>query len=700
MRAAPRRDRRSSARSSSFRPSRVSRSRSRDRLLLLRMPRQSPPPPPSIPGCTAAGREAWPPGGYWSACTDAPRIEKLSMGEDTWWGRMYFDEWEQGREMRLRVRGSPDEHAGITLLGGVGKASDLTTPDGQRMQLITLVFKVGEEDCCNHCPQKTYAYRCLSFSASCLGKCPSTLSVQPPIALEVVCHHSYNKQPPCPPPPPWPLPSVPPPPPNPLLPPPPPPPPPSPPPGSPPPPSPPPHPPPPPQPPWPKLYDGDLSYASGCVGSSCYRNGQSSSSSSSATSFVWSYERAAERMYGGPISPLAITGIVALVVLLNAALCAVGTCAVVSYVKVSNGRRRALDAQTILALGRSCAGGGGGGAGGRAGGGRAGGRAAGSGAAGGGAAGGGAAGGGAGGGEHGGEHGIGSVPPSLTGAKSSRPRVAPKLSAATHARKALGRGSGGVSRSRGCGKSEVTAGLLGGAEEEEEEEDEEEGRTTREEGGGSQRVATAAAAALKEGAAQWPTRGMRRKGHCCLKTMDDDEEDEDEGGGGVTGVATVTSSSSPCSRATVTSSSSPCSRATVTSSSTTNATPSNPPGGADRTIGIKAARPPHEAPPVSTRASEPQHTKKLSSTAADQRQALADSSMALTQEMVFLRTASGRTTMLPVPAGEPVAAVLARYAAQSGEVVSRFVWRGRNVPVQAEVATTRASVAPPLDLME
>lgn len=56
--------------------------------------------------------------------------------------------------------------------------------------------------------------------------------------------------------------------------------------------------------------------------------------------------------------------------------------------------------------------------------------------------------------------------------------------------------------------------------------------------------------------------------------------------------------------------------------------------------------------------------------------------------------------MLPVPAGEPVAAVLARYAAQSGEVVSRFVWRGRNVPVQAEVATTRASVAPPLDLME
>ena len=57
---------------------------------------------------------------------------------------MFFDDWEQGRELRLLVKGS-DQTADITLLGGVAHATDITE-DGKRMQLIKLTNKVGEED--------------------------------------------------------------------------------------------------------------------------------------------------------------------------------------------------------------------------------------------------------------------------------------------------------------------------------------------------------------------------------------------------------------------------------------------------------------------------------------------------------------------------------------------------------------------------
>jgi hypothetical protein len=73
--------------------------------------------------------------------------------------------------------------------------------------------------------------------------------------------------------------------------------------------------------------------------------------------------------------------------------------------------------------------------------------------------------------------------------------------------------------------------------------------------------------------------------------------------------------------------------------------------------------------------------------------------MSLVQEMVFVRVLSGKTAMLPVPPGQAVAAVLAAYASTSGEVVSRFVWRGKNVAVVTP-PSEQVAAAPPPDLLE
>ena len=56
--------------------------------------------------CTAAGRPVITTEGAWEKCfSDAPRIAMTGLGDDQWWGKMYFENWEMGRKITIRVAG-------------------------------------------------------------------------------------------------------------------------------------------------------------------------------------------------------------------------------------------------------------------------------------------------------------------------------------------------------------------------------------------------------------------------------------------------------------------------------------------------------------------------------------------------------------------------------------------------------------------
>lgn len=281
-------------------------------------------PPPSEDACSPmSGRPPITTSGTWEACYNSvPHIIVTGTGENEWWGKMFFDDWEQGRKVTLRVKGANGVDVQVKPMSPHhARVVGTDSRGGGNLEQIRLMTKQGEEQCGTWGDASDYDYRCFSFRAP-LSYEEIANAAPParehththahngqnilPTALEVVCFHPHPPQPPCPPPPPNPLPAVPPPPPNPS---PPPPPPPSPPPHSPPLPHVPPVPFPPSTPPWPVLADG-LIYSGGCVGQGCVPMiiradtlGAAGSSSS---------------LLGGVGS---VTGIVAAAVLLNVTLC-------------------------------------------------------------------------------------------------------------------------------------------------------------------------------------------------------------------------------------------------------------------------------------------------------------------------------------------------------------------------------------------
>lgn len=230
------------------------------------MPSASPPPLDSA--CTEAGRPSLVPEAY--VCPDA-RVKVTGIsGSQRWWGKIFLDRWEKGRQLRVRVKGWPTvpdfqptsvEFARVV---GIDRRAGLGAPS----QIVELHTARGEPDCCDHCDMEDNPFGglCFGFSAAMRpmpGQAvPNAIDIISGTHLEVVCVLEPKTLPPCPPPPPPPLPAVPPPPPTPR-------PPPSPRPRPPPSPPPPPHAPPsPPLPLWPR-FDADADAAGSCVGHDC-----------------------------------------------------------------------------------------------------------------------------------------------------------------------------------------------------------------------------------------------------------------------------------------------------------------------------------------------------------------------------------------------------------------------------------------------
>ena len=91
---------------------------------------------------------------------------QTGTGEDEWWGKFMFDDWEMGRVITLRVKGANGVDAQVKPTSPHhARVIGTDTRGGGQLQQIRLMQKSGEEQCGTWGQDSDYDYRCFSFHA-------------------------------------------------------------------------------------------------------------------------------------------------------------------------------------------------------------------------------------------------------------------------------------------------------------------------------------------------------------------------------------------------------------------------------------------------------------------------------------------------------------------------------------------------------